>query len=61
MLISVSAPCKALSGYHEFSREGRDQLPGGVQTVVDASSTLEDTVKRIMRETGLDKVAAIDR
>ncbi|MFE0134442.1 kinase [Streptomyces sp. NPDC059037] len=39
----------------------RDLLPGGVETVIDGSSTLDDTVKRIMGETGLDKVPAIDR
>lgn len=39
----------------------RDLLPSGVETVIDASSGLDNTVKRIMRETGLDKVPAIDR
>ena len=39
----------------------QDLLPSGVETVVDASSTLPDTVKRIMWESGLDKVPAIDR
>lgn len=39
----------------------REPLLNGVETVVDASSGLDDTVKRVMRETGLDKVPAIDR
>ncbi|MGW0909522.1 AAA family ATPase [Streptomyces sp. NPDC002853] len=39
----------------------RDLLPGGIETVIDADSGLDDTVKRILRETGLDKVPAIDR
>ncbi|WP_406153159.1 AAA family ATPase [Streptomyces sp. NBC_01023] len=39
----------------------QDLLPGGLETVIEASSALDDTVKRIMRETGLDKVPAIDR
>ncbi|WP_329074359.1 hypothetical protein [Streptomyces niveus] len=30
----------------------RDLLPSGVETIVEASSTLDNTVKRIMRETG---------
>ncbi|MBC9718447.1 kinase [Streptomyces sp. TRM66268-LWL] len=39
----------------------RDLLPIGIETIVDSTSTLDDTVKRIMRETGLDEVPAIDR
>ncbi|MGW3341125.1 AAA family ATPase [Streptomyces sp. NPDC001009] len=39
----------------------RDLLPGRIETVVDASSALADTVTRIMRETGLDMVPAVDR
>lgn len=31
----------------------RDLLPGGLETVIGAESTLEQTVDRIMRETGL--------
>ncbi|GAB7029016.1 hypothetical protein AB0G35_12055 [Streptomyces sp. NPDC021749] len=31
----------------------RDLLPGGLETVIDADSTLEQRVDRIMRETGL--------
>ncbi|MCZ1014428.1 kinase [Streptomyces noursei] len=49
---------------HEHLRDWyreRDLLPSGVETVIDASSTLDDTVKRIMRESGLDKVPAVDR
>ncbi|MDX2531613.1 AAA family ATPase [Streptomyces scabiei] len=39
----------------------QDLLPGGIETVIDASSTLGATVDRIMHETGLDRVPAIDR
>ncbi|MGW4287979.1 AAA family ATPase [Streptomyces sp. NPDC004673] len=39
----------------------RDLLPGGLETVIDASSALADTVTRIMRETGLDRIPAVDR
>ncbi|WP_328333415.1 AAA family ATPase [Streptomyces sp. NBC_00455] len=39
----------------------QDLLPGGLETVIEASSALDNTVKRIMHETGLDKVPAIDR
>ncbi|RII06861.1 hypothetical protein DSC45_35170 [Streptomyces sp. YIM 130001] len=38
-----------------------DLLPGGVETVIDPASTLDDTVERIMRDTGLDRIPAIDR
>ncbi|WP_326778216.1 kinase [Streptomyces sp. NBC_01445] len=38
----------------------RDLLPSGIETVIDASSTLEGTVARIVRETGLDQVRPID-
>ncbi|MFD7013954.1 AAA family ATPase [Streptomyces sp. NPDC059928] len=44
----------------EWYRE-RDLLPNGIESVIDAGSSLDDTVKRIMRETGLDKMPAIDR
>ncbi|MFF5090423.1 AAA family ATPase [Streptomyces niveus] len=39
----------------------RDLLPDGVETIVEASSTLDNTVQRIMRETGLDTVPPINR
>ena len=39
----------------------RDLLPAGIETVIDATSTLSETVDRIMRETGLDRVPSIDR
>ncbi|MGA5648267.1 AAA family ATPase [Streptomyces seoulensis] len=39
----------------------RDLLPGGLETVIDASSALDDTVARIMRESGLDGMPAVDR
>ncbi|MFF4822727.1 phosphotransferase-like protein [Streptomyces sp. NPDC001212] len=39
----------------------RDLLPSGIETVIDAGSTLSETVERIMHETGLDRVPAIDR
>ncbi|MEU1179938.1 AAA family ATPase [Streptomyces sp. NPDC005820] len=35
-----------------------DLLPGGVETVIDAASTLTETVDRILRETGLDAIPA---
>jgi hypothetical protein len=40
---------------------GKDMLPNVPETVIDASSTLEQTVGRIMRETGLDRVPVVDR
>ncbi|KUN09279.1 hypothetical protein AQI95_05450 [Streptomyces yokosukanensis] len=39
----------------------RDLLPSGIETVIDAGSSLPETVRRIMRETDLDQVPAIDR
>ncbi|WP_327175070.1 kinase [Streptomyces sp. NBC_01335] len=38
-----------------------DLLPGGAETVVGASSALADTVDRVLRETGLDRLPAVDR
>lgn len=35
-----------------------DVLPGGAEVVVDAASTLAQTVDRVMRETGLDRLPA---
>ncbi|MEK8168763.1 AAA family ATPase [Streptomyces sp. M19] len=39
----------------------RDLLPGAMESVIDATSTLDKTVQRIMRDTGLDHVPAVDR
>ncbi|WP_338704393.1 AAA family ATPase (plasmid) [Streptomyces sp. Q6] len=39
----------------------RDLLPGGIETLIDGSSTLEETVAQIMAETGLHQVASVDR
>ncbi|MGY0021624.1 AAA family ATPase [Streptomyces sp. cg35] len=39
----------------------RDLLPEEIETVIDARSTLDETVARIMRDTGLDRVDAVDR
>ncbi|MGW0583951.1 kinase, partial [Streptomyces sp. NPDC002920] len=45
---------------HDWYRE-RDLLAGGIETVIDAGSTLQATVDRIMHETGLDLVPPVDR
>ncbi|MEV5438768.1 kinase [Streptomyces sp. NPDC052682] len=37
-----------------------DLLPGGAETVIGADSALTETVDRILRETGLDTLAARD-
>ncbi|MET9494467.1 AAA family ATPase [Streptomyces sp. NPDC006552] len=34
----------------------RDVLPGALETVIGADSSLEDTVSRVMRDTGLDRL-----
>jgi predicted kinase len=39
----------------------RDLLPGGVETVIGADSTLAATVDRIMLDTGLAGLPAVDR
>ncbi|WP_320783494.1 AAA family ATPase [Streptomyces sp. CRN 30] len=39
----------------------RDLLPSGLETVIGAASTLDDTVRQILSETGLDGIAPIDR
>ncbi|MEU6375501.1 AAA family ATPase [Streptomyces sp. NPDC046909] len=39
----------------------RDLLPGGMESVIDAASTLDETVQRILRDTGLDQVSPVDR
>ncbi|MFI9761485.1 AAA family ATPase [Streptomyces sp. NPDC051963] len=44
----------------EWYRE-LDLLPGGTETVIGAGSTLEETVDRIMLETGLADLPALDR
>ncbi|WP_234334026.1 AAA family ATPase [Streptomyces viridochromogenes] len=44
----------------EWYRE-RDLLPSGIEAVIDADSTLDDTVKHILRDTGLDAVQPRDR
>ncbi|MFF9526261.1 AAA family ATPase [Streptomyces achromogenes] len=38
-----------------------DLLPGGIETVIGADSALHETVDRIMRETGLAHLPALDR
>lgn len=40
---------------------GMDLLPGGLKTVIDAASTLDDTVQQILRESDLDRVLPIGR
>ncbi|MFJ4868976.1 AAA family ATPase [Streptomyces sp. NPDC088757] len=39
----------------------KDLLPGALETVIDAAGTLDDTVRRILRESGLDRVPPTDR
>ncbi|OIK24993.1 AAA family ATPase [Streptomyces malaysiense] len=39
----------------------RDLLPGGVETVIGADSGLAETVERILTETGLAELPALDR
>jgi len=39
----------------------RDLLPGGIETVIDADSALYETVYRIMNDTGLVHLPAVDR
>ncbi|MFF0766121.1 kinase [Streptomyces sp. NPDC003737] len=39
----------------------RDLLPGGIETVIGADSALHETVDRIMLETGLAHLPALDR
>ncbi|MEU5289409.1 kinase [Streptomyces sp. NPDC020755] len=38
-----------------------DLLPGALETVIGADSSLEDTVAQILHESGLDEIAPIDR
>jgi hypothetical protein len=37
-----------------------DLLPGGIETVIGADSTLRETVDRIMRDTGLAGLPTLD-
>ncbi|MFI0242050.1 kinase [Streptomyces sp. NPDC016845] len=39
----------------------KDLLPDGLETVIGTDSTLNDTVRRILRDSGLDEVLPIDR
>ncbi|GAA2332420.1 hypothetical protein SVIO_003350 [Streptomyces violaceusniger] len=39
----------------------RDLLPGGIETVIGADSALQETVDRIMLDTGLAHLPALDR
>ncbi|MFJ4689098.1 kinase [Streptomyces sp. NPDC088789] len=39
----------------------KDLLPNGLETVIDASSTLDDTVRQILSESGLDGIPPMDR
>ncbi|MCF3146868.1 AAA family ATPase [Streptomyces platensis] len=39
----------------------KDLLPGTLETVIDAASTLDDTIQQILRDSGLDRVLPIDR
>ncbi|MFC8538123.1 AAA family ATPase [Streptomyces sp. NPDC057249] len=39
----------------------RDLLPDALETVIDESSALDDTIEQILRESGLDQVPPIDR
>ncbi|MFD7107930.1 P-loop NTPase family protein [Streptomyces celluloflavus] len=39
----------------------KDLLPDALETVIDADSTLDDTIRRILRESGLDQVLPVDR
>ncbi|WP_410534715.1 AAA family ATPase [Streptomyces sp. KL2] len=38
-----------------------DLLPEGMETLIDAASTLDDTVQQVLRESGLDRVSPVDR
>ncbi|WP_053711738.1 AAA family ATPase [Streptomyces sp. NRRL B-3648] len=39
----------------------KDLLPNGLETVIDAASTLDDTVQQILSESGLDGILPIGR
>ncbi|MBX9399478.1 kinase [Streptomyces sp. TRM72054] len=39
----------------------KDLLPNDLETVIDAASTLDDTVQQILSESGLDGIPPIDR
>jgi predicted kinase len=53
---------KHVTGHHlrDCYRE-KDLLPAGLETVIDAASTLDDTIQQILHESGLDQVLPIDR
>ncbi|GHA74437.1 MULTISPECIES: hypothetical protein [Streptomyces] len=36
-------------------------LPDSLETVIDAASTLDDTIQQILHESGLDQVLPVDR
>ncbi|MFD8206711.1 kinase [Streptomyces sp. NPDC059695] len=55
--IAVEVDAARLSDWY---RPG-DLLPGGVETVIGADSALEETVDRVMSETGLARLPARDR
>ena len=39
----------------------RDLLPGGIETLIGADTTLPETVDRVMTDTGLARLPATDR
>ncbi|MFJ8828062.1 kinase [Streptomyces sp. NPDC102467] len=39
----------------------KDLLSDAMETVIDAASTLDDTIQHILRESGLDRVLPVDR
>lgn len=39
----------------------KDVLPDGLETLIDADSTPDDTIQQTLRESGLDQVLPIDR
>jgi hypothetical protein len=43
------------SHLRDWYRE-KDLLPNGLETVIDAASTLDDTVQQILSESGLDGI-----
>ncbi|MFF4935092.1 hypothetical protein ACFY2H_40555 [Streptomyces griseofuscus] len=42
-------------------RRHQGPLPDGLETVIDAASTLDDTVQQILSESGLHGIFPIDR
>ncbi|MFD5269504.1 hypothetical protein [Streptomyces sp. NPDC058335] len=51
---SPTADSHLASWYREL-----DRLPGGLETVIPADSTLQDTAARILRETDLTSASSI--